>query len=522
MNLLRYWGSKPATVIYELIESNSREGDIVLDPFGGKGITVSEALRLARKPIYNDLNPYAHFLAKTVLSQMDINSFANASQEVVCSILSNGVADLYDTKCSCGQEAEIGFVVWSTSYTRRKSRKAKLAALEGSKSKLNKLAALIYNSVDKRKFTHEELMKSVSNDSHLKTVRRNLITLAINRILIEQNLFSRVKEKPLLIRYLHRCSCGLTSRPPFRSHIKNLRQINEQELHPVWSSTELRYDDGDYFYKRRNINLLEELFTPRNLLAITALRDKVLANKYSQPVEDGLMLVLSSILFSSSKMQRPESGSWPVPCYWIPPTFIERNVFHLFQTRCNRFASFKSRQFLAQSKGPSGASNRDRNGEPVVHFLKRNAINLNLAANSVDYILADPPQTDEIQYFELSYLTSQFLGFDLPFAQELVVNPRQGKYEDWYWKMMRKAFEEFVRILKPGGRMTILLHGENKRYFNKMFEIVHSAPVRVLSNEFQRYGFKNYFHNSDLKRLNGDFYLTMEKHNGIIVPQPKE
>jgi adenine-specific DNA methylase len=48
------------------IERYSREGDVVLDPFGGTGVTAIEAMLLGRRAIHNDLNPFANFIARNI------------------------------------------------------------------------------------------------------------------------------------------------------------------------------------------------------------------------------------------------------------------------------------------------------------------------------------------------------------------------------------------------------------------------------------------------------------------------
>src|SRR5207247_11264754 len=48
------------------IKRYSQEGDVVLDPFGGTGVTAIEAFLLGRKAIQNDLNPFANFIARNI------------------------------------------------------------------------------------------------------------------------------------------------------------------------------------------------------------------------------------------------------------------------------------------------------------------------------------------------------------------------------------------------------------------------------------------------------------------------
>src|SRR5437660_12721598 len=61
-----YFTRRPANVVRAYIERFSREGDTVLDPFGGTGVTAIEAFLLGRKAIHNDLNPFANFIARNI------------------------------------------------------------------------------------------------------------------------------------------------------------------------------------------------------------------------------------------------------------------------------------------------------------------------------------------------------------------------------------------------------------------------------------------------------------------------
>ena len=54
-----YPATFPAPIPKYLIGLLSESGDVVFDPFGGKGTTAIEALKQRRKFIYNDLNPHA-------------------------------------------------------------------------------------------------------------------------------------------------------------------------------------------------------------------------------------------------------------------------------------------------------------------------------------------------------------------------------------------------------------------------------------------------------------------------------
>ncbi len=61
-----YFTRRPPNVVSAYIERFSRPGDVVLDPFGGTGVTAIEAFLAGRRAIHNDLNPFANFIASNI------------------------------------------------------------------------------------------------------------------------------------------------------------------------------------------------------------------------------------------------------------------------------------------------------------------------------------------------------------------------------------------------------------------------------------------------------------------------
>lgn len=61
-----YFTRRPYNVVREYILRYSREGDTVVDPFGGSGVTAIEAYLENRTGVQNDINPLANFIAKGV------------------------------------------------------------------------------------------------------------------------------------------------------------------------------------------------------------------------------------------------------------------------------------------------------------------------------------------------------------------------------------------------------------------------------------------------------------------------
>lgn len=62
-----YFTRRPYNVIRKYILHYSKEGDQILDPFGGSGVTAIEAFLENRIGIQNDINPLANFIAQGVV-----------------------------------------------------------------------------------------------------------------------------------------------------------------------------------------------------------------------------------------------------------------------------------------------------------------------------------------------------------------------------------------------------------------------------------------------------------------------
>jgi len=108
----KYWARKPANVIKEYIKYFTNENDVVLDPFGGSGVTAIEAAKLNRNAIYNDLSPTAKFIAENTCKNIDIDKFQKLFDELYNKVNQN-TEKYFTVKCDkCGNNATITHTIW--------------------------------------------------------------------------------------------------------------------------------------------------------------------------------------------------------------------------------------------------------------------------------------------------------------------------------------------------------------------------------------------------------------------------
>ncbi|MCS7386512.1 MAG: hypothetical protein NDF55_07260 [archaeon GB-1867-005] len=83
--IARYWGRKiyEATKVIFLNITGNIEGKVILDPFGGAGCIVLEALRYGARTIYIDINPYAYLIARVMLDWFDYEKLRLKAEKVL-------------------------------------------------------------------------------------------------------------------------------------------------------------------------------------------------------------------------------------------------------------------------------------------------------------------------------------------------------------------------------------------------------------------------------------------------------
>lgn len=77
-----YFTKQVYSVVQEYIKTFTKPGDLVLDPFGGTGVTLIEALMLGRKAIHIDINPLSKFIVRNLIQPTDLATLDEAFQRV--------------------------------------------------------------------------------------------------------------------------------------------------------------------------------------------------------------------------------------------------------------------------------------------------------------------------------------------------------------------------------------------------------------------------------------------------------
>lgn len=471
LKLVRYWGRKPPSMVSKYIKEFTNEGELVLDPFGGSGNIVRTALALGRRAIYVDLNPFAKLIAESTILGCSPKELEEAIEAIIQEkelkikteegrVTKVSREKLFSIKCPCGKSVEVNSITFTRIYT-----------FKFEPENVTKLQRKVLNTIRKsNSITHEELIKLLF-DTPKNGVTNALKKLIRNGALTEKTL-------PIRVTYVKPCTCGRTK----LNNPNSLQWIIEGPVYPAYwyPRTKLRYSNGKTFLKKRDAERIYEFFDYRTLAFLSYLWHKIKQSNVSSSIRQCLYLIFMATLARSSKMNRESGGTWPINSYWIPRNYIVRNPFYVFL----RAANDVIRVFSAHRHEPvSGDVLNVIRKEADIAFLLGDATSLPLPVSSIDYVITDPPHTDEAQFFELSVFYTSWMKRRLDFENEFVINPKQGKDLTKYLEMYAKFVLEIQRVLKPGRYFTVILHEENESILKKCLEITEDAGFTLYKSD---------------------------------------
>jgi len=278
---------------------------------------------------------------------------------------------------------------------------------------------------------------------------------------------------------------------PDNEDIERVKRIADSKI-PFWyPKTRLYYSSGKPFKKKEKSETIVDLFTKRNLIALSILYHEI-ESLEENLLSDLMKFRFTSIVHLASKLTpdrptRPFSSFWAMHSYWIPPVFMESNVWQLFES------AIQGRQGLLKGKEDSneavkyykeGKSFEELENDANILVATQSALNpkgkpLSIPKESVDYVFTDPPYGGSIQYGELSALWLSWLKgekndprFQMKFDEEITINDAQKKDFDYYHKMLKASFEQIYDVLKSGRWLTVTFHNTDIKIYNSIIKAV--------------------------------------------------
>ena len=413
-NFHKYWSRKTWNVVGKFIETYCPQNGIVLDPFGGSGVTAIEALKIGRKVIISDISPLATELTRLTILPVEEVRLVKAFNKIEKKI-KNKILDLYKTKCrKCNKELVFDCAIWKgNECVDIRYKKCQYCGDERRKNtKLEKYDKDLLKKIEnhniiewypKNKLYHingkpfKEKQQFESLDELF--TKRNLYALAIVMEAIEEEQNKEIKDflKIGFTSIVHLCT--------------KMNPISEgghfTPFSSAWTQHSYWYPSG--FYMEQNVwgKFYSSVFGHQGLL-----KAKQDSNKYFKNVR------------------------------------FAKNLNQIFEDKADVYIYTGSCIDLMKKMEDNGGTK-----------------------GCIDYIFTDPPYDSSIQYGELSYLWVAWLKKDDGYLEgiasdEIINNKRQDKDFDVYHSLLRNSFEKMFNVLKPDKFLTVTFHNPSFKVRN--------------------------------------------------------
>lgn len=417
----KYWARKPHNVVRRAIEAcGVGPGDVVIDPFCGSGVPLSEAAALGAICIGFDVNPIAVELTQAALHPPDPEFYRSA----ICDVLD-------DLEASLGNAFRI----------------------RGKTIRYSVHATIVNCLRCKIRVSSDEAVKR----GRIYTCPRCTQRLYFN---LEKLVATRIIKAVL--------------------HDGTQIALNEDSDDIANESNSSSPFNHLFFHNARILAFrgmqTRHLFTRRNFLVLTSFAERIAT--LPSEVQAAARLTLTAAVAQCSRLIAYRNDlttggpAWTVPGFWVPPLHIETNPLLHIRARIGR--TYKGLKYLRALKG-RGASHKIHQGDAVE--LIRSTIP---AKTRAKVVFLDPPYGDSVPYLEFSAMWNSFLGCAPDPALDIAVSDRDRGDGTWekYERDLIRIVGSLRSIVHPNGSLVVTFNNKDIRAWQALLTALQLAKYR--------------------------------------------
>lgn len=335
-------------------------------------------------------------------------------------------------------------------------------------------------------------------------------------------------ENGMMLRCKYRCLQGHSGeKKPDENDFALVREI-ERDFEKIIKEQKLWYPQQSIPNGDKTDSLLQkgydyfwQLFTKRNLIALSVLRKEILQVKDPQ-LQRFLLFALSGTLKWASKQSHLRGDvveGWAMHAYWIYPRSLEINVWETFIKRCKAIVRGKEYLHTLNNYYKKSSTFDDMRKNASVMILNQSSDNLPLPDDSIDAIITDPPYGGNVNYGELADYWLVWLNGICPTimdkTKEAVINETQRKCLKEYEEILFSIFKECYRVLKDGGPLVATFNSKDLVIISSFVKAVVRAGFQLMDNGLlYQPPIKAYVttvHAKEVGAFTGDFIFTFYK-----------
>lgn len=221
-----------------------------------------------------------------------------------------------------------------------------------------------------------------------------------------------------------------------------------------------------------------KFFSARNSIALVELW-RAINDVEDEAIRQNLRFAFTAILPRAS-MRYQWSAKRPLNAqnqtYYIAPVYFEWNVFDLYGRKVR--AVVRANEAVFQG----GDSSRSEELPAVSYEIASADKLVHLDDCSVDYVFTDPPFGSNIFYSDMNLFHEAWLAETTDPSSEAVVHTtgkRKNGSAERYEGLLRSAFSEAFRVLKPGRHMSVVFGNSSGRIWGLVQRALRDAGFKA-------------------------------------------
>ena len=474
-----YHTKVPHLAIVPAILHYTEPGDIVLDGFGGSGMTgvaaqwcgsapaiYRHALEAdwkkqgkntpkwgARRVVLNDLSPAATFIASNYNIPFDVEEFAKAGRKLLKDV-EHEIGWMYETQHKDGNtKGRIEYTVWSEIFT--------CPECAGEINFLNEALDTTTHKV-KEVFLCPSCGADLNKDK-LDRVFEALTDAATGKA------WKRVKYSPSVISYV-----VSGKRYEKKVDASDLALLNKVGALPIPTALPTNRFPIEKMYhgsriEPKGFTNIHHFFLARPGHAAACLWTKAL----SWPdihIRSALVYFVEQAIQGLTVLNRhhvigkANVNQWLNGVYYIPSLHEETAYWRILEGKLERLISTFSTKYAK----PSAAC-----------VTTGSVTKMPVADNSIDYVFTDPPFGENIFYADLNFQLESWHRVTTATESEAIVDKFKNKALPEYQHLMQRSFAEYYRVLKPGRWMTVVFSNSKAAVWNAIQVALQQAGFVV-------------------------------------------
>lgn len=437
-----YHTKVPPQGIAELLQHYLPNGGLVLDMFGGSGMTGVAARAVGVDCVLNELSPAACFIARQFVTSCDAHEVVATVKRVLDELIDLR-KKLYSTTCrECGALTEAIYFVWSYRVECPHCHEVNVLW-----EHCRKYGARVRD----HKILKEFPCPSCGELLHKSQLKRHT-------------------PEPVLVGY--KC-CG--SRQQEVTHPldqQDLARILAFEYDPPLAHDwvpQVHLPDGVNLSqpRRHGLDSVAKFYTPRNLAAMSQLW-RTIHRIENAEVAAMLAFAFTGLYQRVTRMSefRFWGGSGNTPRFNVPFIYNESNVFLSFERKVRTIVDHLTTT-AQHFRGRVGIVNGSATSMPW------------LPDASVDLVFTDPPFGANINYSEMNIIWEAWLGRFTDPTDEAIINKVQRKSVNDYRGLMQASFCEASRVLRPDGRMVVVFMNSSSEVWSALQGAIRESGFAV-------------------------------------------